>query len=73
VLHRTFCAWAKANGEREWSQRGFSDALTERGLHKTKSDTVHWLDVKLVKQAEDFAASVMTADREGGAEDQRRS
>jgi putative DNA primase/helicase len=47
-------AWAKANGEHEWSANGFSQAMTERGYQKKHSDVIWWLDIELRRQASDF-------------------
>jgi putative DNA primase/helicase len=47
-LHEVYVAWAKANGEDEWSNKGFSQAMTERGYTKKHSDVIWWLDIELV-------------------------
>ena len=53
-LHEVFVAWCKAAGERDWTNKGFSNALTEKGFKKKASDGMQWLDVKLIKAASDF-------------------
>jgi putative DNA primase/helicase len=53
-MHEVFCAWAKVAGESEWSQKGFSGALKDRGFVSKTSNGVWWLDVALTKQASDF-------------------
>ncbi|WP_343526781.1 phage/plasmid primase, P4 family [Sphingomonas sp.] len=53
-LHEVFVAWAKAAGEREWSNKGFSNAMSDKGYQKKASDGMQWLGLKLVKQVEDF-------------------
>lgn len=53
-LHEVFVAWAKAAGEREWSNKGLSRALEEKGYRKKASDGMWWLDLRLVKEAGDF-------------------
>jgi putative DNA primase/helicase len=53
-MHRLFCAWAKAAGEKEWSAKGLSSALTERGYVKHHSDVMWWLDTELVRAVNDF-------------------
>jgi putative DNA primase/helicase len=53
-LHEVFCAWAKAAGEREWSQKGFSRAMAEKGFQKKASDGMQWLGLRLIKQVHDF-------------------
>jgi DNA primase len=54
VLHDAFCGWAKAAGEREWTQKGFSQALKAKGLASKASNGMHWLGIRLVKQRSDF-------------------
>lgn len=53
-LHAVFVAWAKAAGEREWSNKGFSNAMTEKGFEKKASDGMHWLKLRLVREVGDF-------------------
>lgn len=54
LLHEVFCAWAKAAGEREWSNKGFSNAMAEKGWQKKQSDGMKWLGLRLVRSASDF-------------------
>jgi putative DNA primase/helicase len=53
-MHNLFCAWAKANGETQWTSKGLSAALKERGLCSKKSDTMFWLDIELTHLVSDF-------------------
>ncbi|MFT4098612.1 MAG: phage/plasmid primase, P4 family, partial [Rhodoblastus sp.] len=53
-MHALFSAWAKANGETEWTPKGLAGALKERGLLAKKSDNVFWLDIELTKRPSDF-------------------
>lgn len=53
-MHRVFCAWAKANGEREWTSTGLGRALRERGIPDKKADVIWWLDIELTKGVGDF-------------------
>lgn len=53
-LYALFIAWAKASGEREWTQTGFSKAMLDRGYRKIESHGMHWLDVEMIKQPLDF-------------------
>lgn len=53
TLYAVFLAWAKAAGETEWSQKGFSGALKSK-LAKKASNGMHWLGIKLIRQAHDF-------------------
>jgi putative DNA primase/helicase len=54
VMHELFCAWAKANGAREWSNKGMSDALKERGFTSKQSNVMWWLNVSLIRSVNDF-------------------
>jgi putative DNA primase/helicase len=54
VLHEVFCAWAKAASEREWTQKGFSKAMVEKGFSKKASDGMQWLGLRLIKEVHDF-------------------
>jgi putative DNA primase/helicase len=53
-MHALFIAWAKANGESEWSMKGLAAALKERGIASIKSSSTFWLDLKLTKHVHDF-------------------
>ncbi len=53
-LYETFVAWAKAAGETEWKQKGFSQALKAKGLASKASNGMHWLGIKMIRRAEDF-------------------
>ncbi|WP_010218863.1 DNA primase [Sphingomonas sp. PAMC 26621] len=56
TLYAVFLAWAKAAGETEWSQKGFSGALKSK-LTKKASNGMHWLGIKLTREAHDFVDS----------------
>jgi DNA primase catalytic core len=56
-LYETFCAWAKAAGETEWKQKGFSQALKAKGLASKASNGMHWLGITMVRSAGDFIDS----------------
>lgn len=53
-LYEVFVAWCKAAGEREWSQKGFSKAMLDKGFVKKASDGMQWIGMKLIRQASDF-------------------
>ncbi|WP_131196874.1 DNA primase family protein [Lichenihabitans psoromatis] len=53
-FHAVFSAWAKVNGETQWTAKGFGSALLERGFVNRKSSLNYWLDVALTKQVSDF-------------------
>jgi len=71
-LHEVFVAWCKAAGEREWSNKGFSAALAEKGLKKKQSNGIQWLDIRLIKGVSDFVdaqghvRAVLDADADAG-------
>jgi putative DNA primase/helicase len=54
VAHELFVAWARANGEREWSNTGFGKALRERGLRSIHSNGTFWLGLKLTRRVDEF-------------------
>jgi putative DNA primase/helicase len=53
-MHALYVAWAKVNGEAEWSAKGLGNALRERGLAEKKSSVQYWLDVMLIAHVADF-------------------
>ena len=53
-MHALFVAWAKVNGETQWTSKGFGSALLERGFVSRKSRVNYWLDVRLTKTLDDF-------------------
>lgn len=53
-MHLLFAAWAKANGEAEWTPKGLAMALKERGIASKKSVNMFWLDITLTKSVSDF-------------------
>ena len=73
ALHALYVAWAKANGEFEYTAVAFSKTLSDRGLPKKKADTVWWLDMELTKGVADFVDGrgdpIRGADSIGGGYD----
>ncbi len=53
-LYALFIAWARASGEREWTQTGFSKAMLDRGHRKVESHGMRWVDLSMTKDAADF-------------------
>ena len=53
-VHRLFLAWAKVNGEREWSSTGFGRAMREAGYRSLNSHVIWWLDILLTRSVTDF-------------------
>ena len=58
-LYALFLAWARAAGEREWTQVGFSKAMADRGHRRINSHGIRWLDLTTTKEADDFADDAM--------------
>ena len=54
VMHEVFCAWAKANGASEWSNKGLTNAMKERGFVSKHSGVMWWLNVRLTASVNDF-------------------
>jgi DNA primase len=54
VIYGVFCAWAKAAGEREWTQKGFSQALKAKGIASKASNGMFWLGITLTRTAGEF-------------------
>lgn len=51
-LHKVFCAWAKINGEREWTATGLGRALNERQFKSFHSNVNYWLGIRLKVKAD---------------------
>lgn len=62
-LYALFIAWARAAGEREWTQTGFSKAMADRGHRKVESHGMRWVDLRMTKTVDDFAEEDAAADR----------
>ena len=62
-LYALFIAWARAAGEREWTQMGFSKAMLDRGYRKIESHGMRWLDVEMTRTPEDMSADDFRDDR----------
>ncbi|MBW8911014.1 MAG: hypothetical protein JF564_03785 [Sphingomonas sp.] len=59
-LHEVFVAWAKATGEqgqREWSNKSFSKAMTEKGYQTSRSNGMQWAGLRLIREVHDFVDS----------------
>lgn len=78
-LHKLFNAWGKCNGNPEWSNKGFTSAMTERGFRKMKSSVEYFLEIKTLRVVDDFldhegkprrqAAAGDVAQSDGGGKD----
>lgn len=53
-LYEVFLGWCKAAGEKEWTQKGFSKAMLDKGFTKKASDGMQWLGIRLIREASDF-------------------
>jgi putative DNA primase/helicase len=54
-LYVVFLAWAKSSGESEWTHKGFSRAMHDRGFITVQSNRMFWIDIELIKSTADFA------------------
>lgn len=54
ALYALFCAWAKAAGESEWKNKGFTQAMRDKGWHTITSNGTKWLDMRLTRRPGDF-------------------
>jgi putative DNA primase/helicase len=57
ALHQLFCAWCRANGEKEWTATGLGRALAERGFTRRHSDVNYWLNICTIKTVADFGSA----------------
>jgi putative DNA primase/helicase len=53
-LYRLFVAWAKANGEREWTQNGLGRAMSDSGRESQHSGGSWWVGLRAIKSERDF-------------------
>ena len=53
-LHEVFVAWCKAAGEKEWTNKGLSRAMQDKGFTKKASDGMQWIGMRLIREASDF-------------------
>jgi putative DNA primase/helicase len=53
-LFKLYVAWAKGNGERAASPKGFSKGLQDHGITRLKSSGNWYLGLDMTKQADDF-------------------
>ncbi len=63
LLYGLFIAWARASGEREWTQTGFSKAMSDRGHRKVESHGMRWVDLTMTRTPDDFADDAQADDR----------
>lgn len=64
LLYALFIAWARAAGEREWTQTGFSKAMSDRGHRKVESHGMRWVDLTMTRTPDDFADDAPADDRD---------
>ncbi len=64
LLYALFIAWARAAGEREWTQTGFSKAMSDRGHRKVESHGMRWVDLTMTRTPDDFADDAPANDRD---------
>lgn len=71
-LYVLFVAWARAAGEREWTQMGFSKAMLDRGYRKVESHGMRWLDLEMTRTPDDLASDDLADDFVPGFDRPRR-
>jgi putative DNA primase/helicase len=49
-----YSAWAAADGEKKWGNKGFARGLLDHGVRRLKSSGVYYLDIALTASVEDF-------------------
>lgn len=54
VLHALYLAWAKCNDGPNYSNKGFSGILTDRGMQRIQNNNIFWTDIKMTKIESDF-------------------
>jgi putative DNA primase/helicase len=54
IMHELFVAWARANGEREWTNNGLGRAMHDRGCRSRHSNGSFWLGLKLIRRVDEF-------------------
>lgn len=56
-LYEVFVAYVKAAGEQgrhEWSNKGLTNAMAEKGFERKTSNGVQWLGLRLIREVHDF-------------------
>jgi putative DNA primase/helicase len=54
VLYELYGAWAKCNGAPNYSNKGFTGILADRGMQRIQNNNMFWVDLKMTKIKEDF-------------------
>lgn len=54
ILYTLYLAWAKCNDGPNYSNKGFSGILGDRGLQRIQNNNMYWVDIKLTKTESDF-------------------
>jgi len=67
-VYALYVAWARADGEKVWGNKGFSKGLLDHGIRRLKSSGVYYLDLGLVARPEQFEGLEI----EGGDEFRRK-
>jgi putative DNA primase/helicase len=74
VLHGVFVGWARAVGEYEWKNKGFTQAMKAKGFKTRSSNGMQFEGVRLIKSADDFIDEHgMVRDLNGGSDAGRGS
>ena len=71
VLFSLYEAWCKSSGEKPWLQKGFSNAMKERGYVTKQSNVMWWLDIRATRHESDFIDSQGRARTVSDGDDQQ--
>lgn len=53
-LHKVYEGWCVASGEKAWTNKGFTNAMLDKGYRKKASNGIQWLDIELIRERSDF-------------------
>ncbi len=54
MLHELYSAWAKCNGGTDYTNKGFTGILVDRGLETKKSGNMFFIGMRMTKSVSDF-------------------
>ncbi|MEH3045515.1 phage/plasmid primase, P4 family [Sphingomonas adhaesiva] len=65
VLYGLYDAWRAAVGENQWTQKGFSLAMLDRGYKRRENRGMQWLGIRMTRTVSDFEQA---SDEAGGGQ-----
>lgn len=65
ILYALYDAWRAAVGENQWSQKGFSLAMLDRGYKRRENKGMQWLGIRMTRTVADFEQSLDRDDYAG--------